>query len=159
MFKYVLQDAIPKLIRIDVYLKVRAFVSDGDPHLIAMITQAITNLYVNAKIIPCAWHLVDRSMVGIRSRFHTRHGRVTAHCQEWFCRFLQRWLYTWMQPSGGIYSKDEFEVTKAILLCMLKSKLISDFVNRFLFLSKFTLQCLKKKKPILADRPFHKTQS
>jgi hypothetical protein len=43
MFKYVLQDdAIPKLIGIDVCLKVRAFVCDGDPHLIAMITQAIT---------------------------------------------------------------------------------------------------------------------
>jgi hypothetical protein len=43
----VLQDA--SLLGIDVCLKARAFISVNDPHLIAMITQAETNLYVHAK--------------------------------------------------------------------------------------------------------------
>ena len=46
---------------------------------------------------------------------------VSPYFVEWFCQFLQRWLFTWMRPSGGIYSKEEFEVSKAILMSFLES--------------------------------------
>ena len=119
MFRYVLLEVIPKLLGASLCTKVRAFITDGDKDLIAMIDLAISSLYINAVRMPCAWHIIDRPMQKQRSYFHTHKG-VSVYFMEWFCRFLQRWLFTWMRPSGGIYSKEEFEVSKAILLALLE---------------------------------------
>jgi hypothetical protein len=142
MFKYVLQEAIPTLLGSDICKKVQAFVSDGDEHLIAMITQAICTTYINATLLPCAWHLIDRPMLKMRSKFQT-HGHVTEHFTEWICRLIQQWMYSWMRPSGGIFSRDEYDVSKSILLCMLKSDLMSGI---------FTKDGLAKLEEYVVDR-------
>jgi hypothetical protein len=129
MFKYILQQAIPNILGHDICKKVQAFISDGDEHLIAMITQAMSTIYINARFLPCAWHLIDCPMSKMRSQFHT-HSHITEYFTEWICRLIQRWLYSWMRPSGGIYSRDEFQVSKAILLCMLKSELMAGIFTK-----------------------------
>ena len=60
MFNCVLHKALPNMLCSDKWKKVQAFVSsDGDDHLIAMITEAICTTHDNARLLPCAWHLTD----------------------------------------------------------------------------------------------------
>ena len=120
IFKYVLLVVIPKIFGQSICFRVKAFITDGDPQFISMIDLAIKKLYVNAVRLACGWHLIDRPMAKQRKKFITQKV-VSPYFVEWFCRFLQRWLFTWMRPSGGIYSKEEFEVSKAILMSFLES--------------------------------------
>ena len=122
MFKYVLLVVIPQLLGKEFCLRVRVIVTDGDSVLINMVELAIATVYVNARRLPCCWHLIDRPMQKVfRPRFVTKRG-VSVYFVEWFCRFLKRWLFTWMRPSGGIYTREEYQVSKAVLLAFLDSK-------------------------------------
>jgi hypothetical protein len=72
MFRYVILDLIPAMIGVINACKVRAIVSDGDPQLIKVIDLAIAQKYRNAVRIPCAWHIIDRSLLKARREFHVK---------------------------------------------------------------------------------------
>jgi hypothetical protein len=120
MFKYVLHSVIPEVFGSDFCKNVRAIVSDGDPQLIKMIDNAIFKIYTNAVRQPCCWHIVDRPMQKLKKKFAPKH-HTSSYFVEWLCRFLQSWLYSWMKPSAGINCREEYEISKAILLSFLDS--------------------------------------
>ena len=124
MFKYVLNVVIPKLLGDRYCKRVKAICTDGDPFLIRMVNLSISTMYTNAVRIPCAWHIIDRPMVAARSRFSPRKS-VSNYFIEWFCRLLRGWLFTWMRPSGGIYTKEEYLVSRSLLLAFLDSNALS----------------------------------
>ena len=124
MFKYVLNIVIPKLLGDRYCKRVKAICTDGDQFLIRMVNLSISTVYTNAVRIPCAWHIIDRPMVAARARFSPR-SNVSNYFIEWFCRLLRGWLFTWMRPSGGIYTKEEYLVSRSLLLAFLDSNALS----------------------------------
>ena len=120
MFKYVLHYVIPEVFGNDFCKNVRAIVSDGDPQLIKIIDNAIFKIYTNAVRQPCCWHIVDKPMQKVKKKFAPKH-HTSSYFVEWLCRFLQSWLYSWMKPSAGINCREEYEISKAILLSFLDS--------------------------------------
>ena len=124
MFKYVLNVVIPKLLGDSYCKRVKAICTDGDQHLIRMVNLSMNTIYTNAVRIPCAWHLIDRPLMLARPKFAPRNS-VSLYFIEWFCRLLKGWLFTWMRPSGGIYTKEEYLVSKALLLAFLDSSALT----------------------------------
>ena len=78
--------------------------------------------------------------------------------KEWFCRFLQKWLGTFMIPGKGIESKDEYSLSKALLIgvvnCEILSKCfvpdtikaINQFLNEKIFVHEGSYLAYEKKK-------------
>ena len=120
MFRYILMVVIPNLLGNNICQKVKSFITDGDPQLCGIVDYAITTLYRNAKRKRCTWHVIDRMMEKYRTRFTVKKS-VSKNFNTVFSRLLQRWLYTWYKPGGGINSEEEYLVSKAILLCLLDS--------------------------------------
>lgn len=122
MFRYVLMVAIPNLLGKDICKKVRSIITDGDPQLCEIVDYAIQNLYTNAKRRRCTWHVIDRLCEQkYRTRFTIKNG-VSKHFLTVFLRLLQRWLYTWYRPGGGVHSNEDYQVSKALLFAMINSK-------------------------------------
>ena len=153
MFKYVLNVVIPKLLGESYCSRVKAICTDGDPWLIRMVNLSITTVYRNAVRIPCAWHLIDRPMVAARARFSPKSG-VSKYFMEWFCRLLRGWLFTWMRPSGGIYSREEYLVSKALLLAFINSSALTKHFNPsgIAVMMEYVLSVLKTENDYVAHR-------
>jgi hypothetical protein len=126
MFRYVILDLIPAMIGVTYACRVRAIVSDGDPQLIKVIDLAIAQKYRNAVRIPCAWHIIDRSLLKARREFHVKWN-VSVHWLEWFLQFLAKWLNTFMKPRAGINLEEEYKVSKCILLAFINSQALENF--------------------------------
>lgn len=151
MFKYVLNVVIPKLLGDTYCSRVKAICTDGDQVLIRMVNLAINTIYTNAVRLPCAWHLIDRPMVAARARFAPK-SHVSLYFIEWFCRLLRGWLFTWMRPSGGIYSKDEYQVSKALLLAFMDSDALTKYFSSsgIIAMKEYVLGVLKTEHEYVA---------
>ena len=151
MFKFILMDIIPQLLGRQYCEKVRCIVTDGDMYLIKQVDAAIMALYKNAIRLPCSWHLIDRPMNDQRSKFVTKRG-ISPYFLEWFCRILQRWMFTWMRPSGGVYCRDEFEVSKAVLEQWLVSEALQQYFHpsSIIFIKEYVNGVLKYEEGFLA---------
>ena len=126
MFRYIMMHVIPVMMGREFCTRVKAITSDGDPQLIKIIGLAIKSIFVNAVIIPCAWHIVDRTMLNFRREFIIKKG-ITDAWKEWFLRTLQLWIYSFMRPSSGIQNKEEYIISKCILLGMINSTGLKSF--------------------------------
>lgn len=126
MFRYVLMVAIPNLLGKDICSQINIIVTDGDPQLCQIVDLAILQLYTSAKRRRCTWHVIDRGMDKYRSQIPLKKG-VSKNFGLVFQRLLQRWLYTWYRPGGGITSMEEYEVSKAILFAVLDSDMVRKY--------------------------------
>ena len=129
MFRFVLEYVIPTMIGSSYCKLVQAIISDGDPQLIKCIEGAIVKIYKNAIQIPCTWHLVERSMNGASTNFVAKK-HVSKYWKEWFLRFFQTWLYSFMRPNGGINSEEEYNVSKCILLGVINSDAMKEYFTK-----------------------------
>ena len=69
MFQYIMLYIIPVMMGREFCTRVKAITSDGDPQLINIIGLAIKSIFVNAVRIPCAWHIIDRTMQKVMREF------------------------------------------------------------------------------------------
>ena len=157
MFQYILCEAIPSLLGSFFCQNVRAIVSDGDVHLTRIIDGACNSVYPKAVRIGCSWHLSDRTINTANSLWHLKRN-ISMFVKEWFCRFLQKWLGTFMIPGKGIETKDEYSLSKALLIgvvnCETMSKCfvpdtikaIIQFLNEKIFVHEGSYLAYEKKK-------------
>ncbi|GFH50137.1 hypothetical protein CTEN210_06613 [Chaetoceros tenuissimus] len=110
MFRYVLMVAILNLLGKDLCAQVNIIVTDGDPQLCQIVDLAISQLYTSAKRRRCTWHAIEKGLDKYRSRLPLKKG-VSENFGMVFERLLQRWLYSWYRPGGGINCKEEYEVS------------------------------------------------
>jgi hypothetical protein len=137
MFRYILFEAIPTLFGDTFCQNVRAIVSDGDIHLTTTIDDACRRTFPNAIRRPCSWHLSDRTINTAQSSWLLK-GNVSKYVKEWFCRFLQKWLGTFMIPGHGVENKSEYVISKSLLIGVVNSGVIAKC-----FTSN-TIQCINE---------------
>jgi hypothetical protein len=121
IFRYVLFTVIPNMIGKQYCTRVNTFCTDGDPQMISIIDESMRFLYTRAVRRRCGWHIVQPPLVKYRRLIACKKG-VTLYFVEWFFRFIQSWIYTWIRPSGGCYSQEEVLVSKALLISFLTSQ-------------------------------------
>lgn len=125
LFRYIMMDTFPKLLGSKCCQLVKAIVCDGDAQLEEAIYNAIDSLvFPNAIHRPCTWHISNRSIRSERRQWSVKHG-ISQFFHEWFCRYLQRWLDSFMIPGRGIENEDEYIVSKCILLGVINGPVLA----------------------------------
>ena len=126
LFRYIMMDAFPKLLGSKCCQLVKAIVCDGDAQLEEVIHNAIDALvFPNAIHRPCTWHISNRSIHSERRQWRVKHG-LSQFFHEWFCRYIQRWLDSFMIPGRGIENEDEYIVSKCILLGVINGPVLAN---------------------------------
>ena len=158
-FRYVFQEALPKLLPAHALRRVRFTICDGDPQQNLELVIAIEELFPNATRGGCSFHMFvigwNRHVFALPK--YSNQGKRDAW--NGFKRRMLAWMFSWVRP-GYCDSKEEYEISKYLLLACLTSKhalkmagndeyvvaSVASFVKKFVFTNESAyLHCCRSK--------------
>jgi hypothetical protein len=118
-FRYVFQEALPKILPKHVFKRVMFLICDGDAQQNLELRIAIKMLFPHGIIGGCAFHLFENGWN--RHVVHTSWNKSKKVQWMRLVRGIHTWLHSWTRP-GFCLSQEEYEISKYLLLACLTSK-------------------------------------
>jgi hypothetical protein len=120
-FRYVFQEALPKILPEHARRRVRFILCDGDAQQNIELKYAIYGLFPNAQCGGCSYHMfvVGWNRHVISPSRYSNKGKKDAW--NGFHRRILSWMFSWVRP-GCCNNREEYEISKYILLACLTSK-------------------------------------
>ena len=121
-FRYVFMEALIKILPSHVRSRVRFLMCDGDPQQNIEIRLALKNLFPNATVGECAYHIVNMGWNRhvCNASFVSKKKRKI---DTWmgFTKRIHAWLYSFTRPEYCV-TAEEYEISKYLLIACLTSK-------------------------------------
>jgi hypothetical protein len=132
-FRWVLKEALPKLVPRWLRERVLFFMKDGDPQQRNEILSAMNSVFVNASEGTCGFHVVH---MGWRTNVPTGVNVLSPQRLRMWSSIVQQvhtWIYSWM-TLGNVEDEEEYELSKYLYKKFICSQTVLDVVGQHWFL-------------------------
>jgi hypothetical protein len=118
-FRYVFQEALPKILPKHVFVRVCFLICDGDAQQNLELQIAVKQLFPNSIVGGCCFHMFHNGW----NRHVCTINWTNSKKPTWvaFVRRIHSWMYSWTRP-GYCQTREEYEISKHLLIECLTSK-------------------------------------
>jgi hypothetical protein len=107
LFRWVFQEALPKLLGEAVLSKVKVVITDGDSQEISQLEAAMKTFFLQAIRVRCGWHIIDRGWIANVGKCLGLGRKLRAEEKETM-KIIKHWLFSFMKR--GLESKEQYEM-------------------------------------------------